>query len=203
MRIGIDARNTGKKRTGIGTYVIKILEEFCKLYPEHTYFLYSTEEIDLGFPVRENVQLRENIGNKLQFYFSMPKQLEEDNIDVYWGTHYILPKKLKKTKYVLTIHDLSIKKLKTVGSLKTTIVQKLFLKKSIKRADKIIAVSEATKKDVLTYFKIPEEKIEMIYERSKCKSRESYINRATKTRNRGQISNQRKTIYIFLKHDRA
>ncbi len=169
MNIGIDARNTGKKRTGIGNYIVKIVEEWNKEDKENNYFLYSTSEIDLGFDLNKNFIKRENLGNKLKFYFTLPKKLKTDNIDVYWGTHYILPKKNKGEKYVLTIHDLSIKKLKTVGSIKTTITQKLFLKKSLKRADRIIAVSNSTKQDIIDLYNVPEDKIKMIYERCRRK----------------------------------
>lgn len=77
-----------------------------------------------------------------------------------------MPKRNKYSKnirYVLTIHDLAIKKLKTVGSLKNTIIQKLFLKKSLINADKIIAISKATKNDIIEIFKIKEDKVDVIY----------------------------------------
>jgi len=92
--------------------------------------------------------------------------LQADQIDVFWGTQHCLPKRNKHSKnirFVLTIHDLAIKKLKTVGSLKNTIIQKLFLKKSLLNADKIIAISEATKKDIIEFYRIKEEKIDVIY----------------------------------------
>lgn len=164
MNIGIDARNTGKTRTGIGIYIENIVKELNKLDKENNYFLYSDAEISFDFKLESNFKTRENIGSKLKFYLDMPKMIEEDNLDVYWGTHYILPKKPKRNiKFILTIHDLSIKKLKTVGSLKTTLVQKLLLKKSIKRADKIIAVSKATKEDIVQIFKTPEENVVVTY----------------------------------------
>lgn len=92
--------------------------------------------------------------------------MQADQIDVFWGTQHCLPKRNKHSKnirFVLTIHDLAIKKLKTVGSLKNTIIQKLFLKKSLLNADKIIAISEATKKDIIEFYRIKEEKIDVIY----------------------------------------
>lgn len=85
---------------------------------------------------------------------------------MFWGTQHCLPKRNKYSKnirFVLTIHDLAIKKLKTVGSFKNTIIQMLFLKRSIKNADKIIAISEATKNDIIELFEIKPEKIQTIY----------------------------------------
>ena len=92
--------------------------------------------------------------------------MQADQIDIFWGTQHCLPKRNKYSKnirFVLTIHDLAIKKLKTVGSLKNTIIQKLFLKKSLINADKIIAISKATKKDIIEFYKIKDEKIDVIY----------------------------------------
>lgn len=163
MNIGIDAR-TYKHRTGIGFYVSNVIKELNNKDHENQYFLYSPEEIDLGFKLNGNFKVREKIGGKLKFYFKLSRLLKKDNIDVYWGTNYILPKKNKDTKYVLTIHDLAIKKFKNIGSFKTTVVQKLFLNKSIKRADKIIAVSKATKNDIISLYNISEDKIRVIYE---------------------------------------
>lgn len=163
MNIGIDARNTGKKRTGIGIYIEKIVEELNKSDKENNYYLYSDGEIDFDFKLNTNFKKIENIGSKLKFYFGMPKLIQKDKIDVYWGTHYILPNKPKNVRFILTIHDLAIIKLKTVGSYKTTLMQKLFWKKSVKRADEIITISEATKKDIIEIYGVPEEKINVTY----------------------------------------
>lgn len=73
----------------------------------------------------------------------------------------------KDMKFVVTIHDLAIEKLKTVGSVKNTIIQKLFLERSIKAADEIIAISEATKKDIMDIYNIDGRGIKVIYNGSK------------------------------------
>lgn len=103
-------------------------------------------------------------------YFKLPKILKEDNVDVFWGTQHCLPMRNRYTKdmkFVVTIHDLAIEKLKTVGSLKNTIIQKLFLERSINAADEIIAISEATKRDIIDIFNIDESGIKVIYNGSK------------------------------------
>ena len=102
----------------------------------------------------------------LFIYFKLPKILKEDKVDVFWGTQHCLPKKNKDTKnikFVLTIHDLAIKKFKTVGSFKNTLVQKIFLGKSMKNADEIIAISKATKQDIIDLYKVPDNKIKIVY----------------------------------------
>ncbi len=197
MNIGIDAR-TYQYKTGIGLYVANIIKELNKQDTENQYFLYSPEEADFKFKLNDNFKIRDKIGGKLKFYFRLPKLLKQDNIDVYWGTNYILPKKDKNIKYVLTIHDLAIKKFKTIGSLKTTIVQKLLLKKSIKRADKIIAISKATKEDIIDIYKIPEERIQVIYEGTNFEAKEIEISEKQKEEIENKLGIKDKKFIFFL-----
>ena len=99
-------------------------------------------------------------------YFILPLKLKKDQIDIFWGTQHCLPKRTdytKKMKYILTIHDLAIFKFKKIGSFYNTIIQKIIVKKACNNADKIIAISNATKKDIVDICNIPEEKIEVIY----------------------------------------
>ena len=162
MNIGIDTR-TYKYKTGIGWYVANVIKELNRIDADNQYFLYSPDKLDLHFELNNNFKVRENIGSKLKFYFSLPKLLKRDKIDVYWGTNYILPRRIKNVKYVLTIHDLAIKKFKTIGSFKTTATQKIFLDRSIKHADRIISDSIATKKDIIQLYNIDESKIKVVY----------------------------------------
>lgn len=169
MNIGIDARGLLKKKAGIGIYIEQLIKNLNDIDDNNNYILYSTKEIILNFKLRENFVIKQNLNKNGSFwmYYCLPKILKKDKIDVFLGTQTLLPKRNKYTKdikYILTIHDLAIKKLKYVGSTKNTIIQKLFLKKSIKNADKIIAISNATKNDIINIFNIKEEKIKVIYQ---------------------------------------
>ena len=92
------------------------------------------------------------------------------------GYTTLLTKKNKYTesiKYVLTIHDIAIKKFKNVGSFYNTIIQKLILKKSCENANRIIAVSKSTKQDLIDILGIDKNKIQVIYEGIDQKDNES------------------------------
>ncbi len=173
-KIGIDARGLNEKRTGILTYIEEILRKVNDTDDEDTvYYLYSDREIKLDFKLNKNIVLKEHREIKrlgsLWFYFKLPKILKQDGIDTFWGTQYYLPKRnmySKNIKYILTIYDLAVKKLKVVGSWKTTLKQKIFLDGSVKNADKIIAISEATKNDIIECYnfnKEDEKKIVVTY----------------------------------------
>ncbi len=169
MNIGIDARGLDGNKSGIPIYIEEIVKRLNGLpNKDNKYFLYSSREIKLSFKPNDNIIIKDDKKRFGSFwvYLKLPKILKEDKIDVFWGTQHCLPKRNRYTKgikFVLTIHDLAIKKLKTVGSLKNTIIQKLFVKKSLKAADNIIAISNATKEDIIKLYKIKEEKIRVVY----------------------------------------
>lgn len=169
MNIGIDARGLDGNKSGIPTYIEEVVKNINDLNSkENTYILYSSRKVNIDAKLNDNIIIKDGDRSLGSFwvYFKLPKILKEDKIDVYWGTQHLLPKRnryTKNIKFVLTVHDLAIKKLKTVGSFKNTIIQIMFLKKSIKHADKIIADSKATKKDIIDIYKIKEEKIRVVY----------------------------------------
>ncbi len=173
--IGVDARALDENRTGISTYIDKIIEQFNNIKDKNIKFiLYSTRDIKLSFNNNENIIIKEMKEYKKGVIFTryiLPKILKQDNVDIFWGTQHLLPIRnqyTKNIKYVLTVHDLAIHKLKTVGSIKNTIIHKLFFKKSCKSADAIISVSESTKSDIVEIFNINPKKIKTVYLGRNC-----------------------------------
>lgn len=169
IRIGIDARSLRKEKAGIATYVEEIIKQLNDMADtKNEYILYSNREIYLDIKLKENIQIKscnKPIGT-FWTYFILPKILKQDKIDIFWGPQHLLPKRDEYTeniKYILTVHDLAIHKLGNIGEWKNTLIQKLFLKRSCKNADKIIAISESTKKDIIEIFNIEENKIKVVY----------------------------------------
>lgn len=92
------------------------------------------------------------------------KKLKEQNFDIFHPTYYAtyFLKYLKNKKFVLTVYDMTLElfpQYSCRASVKTIESKKAL----ISRADKIIAISENTKKDILNFCDIPEEKIKVIY----------------------------------------
>ena len=167
--IGIDARALDGKRTGIATYIEQIILQLNKKEnDENEYILYSCRDINLDFELKNNIKKKvcnAKIGT-IWLLKDLPKTLYEDNVDIFWGTQHVLPLRniyTEDIKYVLTVHDLANLKLKHIGQLKNEIVQKLFVGNSCKIADKIISVSESTKKDINEIIGIKLDKIETVY----------------------------------------
>lgn len=97
-----------------------------------------------------------SIINALNKPFSIYKIIQGD-FDIFHQTHfqtYCLPY-LKNKPVVTTFHDMNFTRYKHP--------ELDIQKKSVARADKIIAVSKNTKNDLIDYWNIPENKIEVVY----------------------------------------
>lgn len=165
MNIGIDAKAISRQWTGISYYCIDVLKYISQTDKENNYYLYSNKDFELPFDMPNNFHkriIKSKRGTSLIRY-KLKKHLLIDEINVFWGPDHCIPKKSKHYKTVLTIHDLAILRFKGISTKLNTLYIKFFLKKIAKGADKILTVSNSTKSDIIQFFKIQENKINVIY----------------------------------------
>lgn len=164
MNIGIDAKVLAKRRTGIGIYVEQIVKYFSLLDTEDEFYLFTNQNFTLNFDLGKNfhqVVVHPKL-KSLGIIFCLDEYLKKYKIDVFWGTEHIVPW-TNVCKTVVTIHDLAVLMNPELGTRKNAIIQKLFTIPSCRRADKIIAISNSTKRDVIKLSSINEDKVEVIY----------------------------------------
>ena len=176
MRIGFDAKRAFLNDTGLGNYSRDAIRVLSHFYTDNKYFLYTPKEKEnsrLDFLDERNntfVRTPQSLLNKtLKSYWrskSIVRDLFTNKIDIYHGLSHELPLGIEKTniKTVVTIHDLIFIR---YPHLFRTIDRKIYYKKfksACQRADKIIAISQQTKQDIIDFFYIPEEKIEVVYQ---------------------------------------
>lgn len=174
MRIGIDIRNIGKKRTGDEAVFLNLVKNLAKIDDKNEYLLFT--DIDdatllpnivakLGIENKKNFKLVSlKTANKFTWNFwTLPHYLRKNSVDVY-HTQYILPFFVpRRTRLVTHIHDISFNFYPQFIKWADLFFLKILIPWSIRRADKIVAVSEAAKKEIAGYYKVPEDKIEFIY----------------------------------------
>ena len=176
MKICIDGRCLmGGRRTGVEEYTRNLLDNIFNIDKknEHVLFLNSWKKIGADFSWLEkypNVSLKKfrfpnKILNLMFWYLNWPKiDKLVGGADVVFFPNIIFGSVSKKTKVVNTIHDLSFERHGEYffGKMKWW---HIFInpKKSCLRSNKIIAVSESTKNDLITFYKIASEKIKVIY----------------------------------------
>ena len=171
MRIGFDAKRLYNNLTGLGNYSRTVVGNLSKYYPQNEYFLYTTKVTDSQetktFLSDKFITRRSKAVSKaLWRSFSVVKELKKDKIELYHGLSNEIPFNIRKSgiKSVVTIHDLIFKVYpKHYKRFDRTVYDRKF-RYSCEKSDKIIAISEHTKKDIVKYYKIDASKIEVIYQ---------------------------------------
>ncbi len=173
MNIGFDGKRAANNLTGLGNYSRSLLAQLVQLFDQNQYFVYtpklSKNPLITAFFEAYPLHLRLPLPNMIKLMwrsFGIKRQLNEDKIDLYHGLSQEIPiaLHLQKVKTVVTIHDLIYLRFPEYYK---TIDRYIYNKKSeyaCKNADRIIAISERTKQDIIAFYHIPEDKIEVIYQ---------------------------------------
>ncbi len=177
QRIGIDARLFGPRQKGLGRYAQKLveyLEEVDGGSSEREYFIFLRKDnLDLYHPQHSNFHKVEAefawYGFKEQLIY--PFFLRRFKLDLMHFTHFNVPL-FYKGKFLVTIHDLILFHYPTVRNTTRSkwfyffklLAYRMVISWAVKRAGKVIAVSDFTKQDIAKTLKVSKEKIVRIYE---------------------------------------
>jgi glycosyltransferase involved in cell wall biosynthesis len=164
MRIAIDARKLHD--FGIGTYVQNLLRQLARLDADSDYVLFCRKEdrdalAALGPNFRISVDSSTPYSVREQA--SIPSHLLRERVDVYHSPHYVLPP-LVPCRSVVTIHDcIHLMFPQYLPNRLAYVYAKTFMWWAAHRSARVLTVSEASKRDILRYFDIPEEKVTVIH----------------------------------------
>ena len=172
MNLGFDSKRLFCNFTGLGNYSRTLLKNLSEFYPENNYFLYSPkvkETPETSFFLNENLYKTYTPKSILKSYwrsFSIVKQLKKDKIEIYHGLSNELPANIHKSniKSIVTIHDLIFKHYPNTYPAFDRKIYDLKFKTSCKNANRIIAISESTKKDITKFYGINPDKIDVVYQ---------------------------------------
>ena len=178
MKIGFDAKRAYLNYTGLGNYSRDLMKSLMDAEYDNEYYLYTPKFANNPrfkfIDGKENVYIRcpETQLNKTFKGFwrsiNLEKSLIKDQIDIYHGLSNEIPRRTNfgkdRVKYVVTIHDLIFKRYPNNYKAIDRRVYNVKFKYAARNADKIIAISEQTKQDIIDYYKIPEDKIKVIYQ---------------------------------------
>jgi len=171
MKILIDAHLSENKITGIGRYLNCLIKEILNIDKKNKYIILLNNQINQKHPLnnitspnvtKKTVMLK---GPSLQQNLTISSIVRKYKPDVYHHPHFDLPF-LIHIPSVITVHDLKYIKHAEFFSKKQKIKSmyiKLMLQSAVKRASKVIAVSEHTKNDLIDLYRIQAEKIDVIY----------------------------------------
>ena len=163
MRIAIDVRKIND--FGIGTYLRNLIRHLPGLDSDNEYHLLCYERDEellrslssnfrLSFVKAKNYSLAE--------HFSIPAKLKRIRADLYHAPHYVLPY-LTPCRSVVTIHDvIHLLFPQYLPSRFAIHYARHMIGRALERAELVMTVSKASKRDLLGFFDVEESKIRVI-----------------------------------------
>jgi glycosyltransferase involved in cell wall biosynthesis len=164
MRIAIDARKL--RDFGIGTYIRNILIELSRLDQQTEYIvLCRPDDVDSGDVLGRNFRM---VPEPAPTYsvaeqFRIPLSLARERVNLVHEPHYVLPP-LVRCRSVVTIHDcIHLMFPEYLPNKLAHVYAKGSMWTASKKADRILTVSEASKRDILRFFNVRPEKVVVVH----------------------------------------
>lgn len=175
MKIGFDAKRAFNNSTGLGNYSRLVILSLLKNFPEHQYYLFTPtieEKFKNFFNEFNNIEIiePENYLHK-KFHaawrsYSIGDIVNDLKLDIFHGLSNEIPNGINNqiTKTVVSIHDLIFLRYPDYYNTIDAYIYKKKFKRACQTADLIIATSKQTKADISDYFKIENQKINVLYQ---------------------------------------
>lgn len=164
MRIAIDARKLHDY--GIGTYIRNLLRQLARIDTTTEYVLLcrgddvaSLAGLGANFRAVPVDSRPYSVGEQ----FRVPMCLRREAVDLFHAPHYVLPP-LSRRRSIVTIHDcIHLMFPQYLPSRAAYYYARTFLWNAARQADRILTVSHASKRDILRFLRVPEERVTVIY----------------------------------------
>lgn len=170
MIIGFDAsRAFAQGRTGTENYSFQLLKNLAKIDRENKYVVYlrpgSSSNSGRSYQWPGNFQFKIIPWPRLWTQGGLSLQTFKDRLDVLFVPAHTLPVIRKPgLKTVVTVHDLGSEYLPKMHQVKQRVYLGFMQRYQLQAATRIIAVSTATKEDLVKKVGIKPEKVSVVYE---------------------------------------
>lgn len=172
MNIGFDAKRAFHNSTGLGVFSRVLINLLAEHFPQNDYFLYNPKPGQLFTPAHKSLHEKQPdqlLHQLLRSWWRtkwITNDLIRDRIDVYHGLSHEIPLGMGKTniKSIVTMHDMFPEMYPNEYS---PIDVKIYTKKTryaCENANRIMATSEETKRNIIEFYKTAPCKIEVIYQ---------------------------------------
>lgn len=146
MKVGFDAKRYFHNHTGLGNYSRTLVNGLKDMFPDNDYILYDEKSFTRTF----------RLGHLA----------DSDGCDIIHGLSNELPFDIKgrKAKSIVTMHDVAWLTFPDMYHWADRHIYNCKYGHSCKIADKVLAISQSTKNDVMRFYNVPDDRIEVIYQ---------------------------------------
>ena len=173
MKIGFDAKRLYNNFTGLGNYSRTTIDILTEYVPQNQYLLYSPSLTEnhvttpyLHHKLCKTITPSGLLKGSLWRTVGLSAAGHHDEIDLFHGLSNEIPFGLSSHNIpsVVTIHDVAFKTFPDMYHWHDRIIYHQKWNYACKHANHIIAISESTKKDIIRFYNVPEEKISVVYQ---------------------------------------
>ncbi len=176
LKIAFDAKRAVCNNTGLGNYSRLVIDVLSRIYPQNEYLLYSPvkRKNDRLAPlsVRDNVHLQYpdswagHTFSSLWRVNGITQQLRKNDVTLFHGLSNELPLNISKhgIPSVVTIHDLIFRHYPEYYKPIDRHIYDYKFRHAATIANRIIAISECTRRDLIDIYGIAPEKIDVVYQ---------------------------------------
>jgi glycosyltransferase involved in cell wall biosynthesis len=168
VRIAVDCRIAHYTSGGTGVYARELTQALLRLSEAHEDEWLVLEAgralhslVPAGSAAR-SWRLRTPSHHRLE-QLALPLELLTERIDVLHSTDYI-PPFVRRCRSVITVHDLAFLRWPELLTADSRRYFNRHIRRAVGSADRIIAVSNATKADLMGLLEVPADKIDVVYE---------------------------------------
>jgi glycosyltransferase involved in cell wall biosynthesis len=172
MKIGYDAKRLFCNHRGLGNYSRDLIRILSQYYPENQYDLF-TPKIEIKVPVNpQNTHIIQPdriyklLPSSIWRSIGLNANIKRRGDEIFHGLSQELPFGIEKLsiKKIITFHDAIFIR---YPELYASSYRKIFRTKNIQScrvADRIIAISEQSKRDAIEFFKADPTKVDVVYQ---------------------------------------
>lgn len=170
MKVGIDVRLLSRPLTGIGRYTLEMVKALSCIDGLELYLYSPAPILDAHLPYIQKVakitcsNWQSGLLRQLWSETLLPYWVLRDNVDLFWGTGHRLPSWLpQRVARVVTIHDLVWKYAPDTMRPLSRWLESWQMPKAIRKADHVVADSQATANAVEKTFQINVDNLSVVY----------------------------------------
>ncbi len=175
MRIGIDYTAALRQGAGIGRYTRELVTALLSLPSPHRYTLFAatgglslaTGDLRLNPPTGKLAVLPLSDEWLARLWhrarLPIPVELWTGRLDLFYSPDFVLPPTLPGTRTLLTVHDLSFLRYPDHFVPKLVAYLSRVVPRAVARADRVLADSQATRRDLRELLGVPAGKVEVLY----------------------------------------